>query len=200
LAGLDGFWKERVSAANGAREVAPPAEAGYPGQQDQANQPTRADALRLVYADRLEEHDGSEPAELTRVQCRPAAVAGDDPRRPDLEARAGDLLTAHEQRRAQEVPARARQHVAFRRGLVDEVGLGLRALLKGAAGLSRRAPVTALRLPRVFGDPDRLAACPQLATVRDLRPHDVRSESVRELLGSEHLGRLGGLYLESYAG
>jgi hypothetical protein len=97
------------------------------------------------------------------------------------------------------VPAWARQHIAFRRGFVDEVGAGLRALLKGAAGLSRRAPLTSLRLSRVFGDAGRLAAWAQPATIRDLRLHDVRSDCARELLGSEHLGRLGGLYLESYA-
>ena len=53
-----------------------------------------ADALRLIYADWLEER-GDPRGELIRVQCELARIGADDPRRAELEFREQQLLWAH---------------------------------------------------------------------------------------------------------
>src|SRR5436305_326439 len=126
------------------------------------------DTPRLVYADWLEEQGKPERAELIRVQCELAQIEGDDPRRPDLEMRAGSLLLAHGLAWVKEVPAWARKHVDFRRGFEDGVRVGLRTFLKNGAGLVRQSPITTLHVTNIDGALDQLAECPYLAAVRDL--------------------------------
>src|SRR5271166_5057553 len=53
------------------------------------------DALRLVYADWLEEHDQPQRAEFVRLSCELTPLGFDDPRRQPLERRAARLLKAH---------------------------------------------------------------------------------------------------------
>jgi len=61
------------------------------------------DALRLVYADWLEEHGDAARAEFIRAQCALARMADDDPRRPELSAREQELLSEHGWARAAEL-------------------------------------------------------------------------------------------------
>ena len=48
-------------------------------------------AVRLVYADWLEDNGDPERAEFIRAQCRLARMEGDDPERRELSDRADDL-------------------------------------------------------------------------------------------------------------
>ena len=54
------------------------------------------DALRLIYADWLDDHGESERAELIRVQCDLASLSISDPRYAQLEDRSDELLFLHE--------------------------------------------------------------------------------------------------------
>src|SRR5262245_55260554 len=80
------------------------------------------DAVRLVYADWLDEHDIDLPrAEFIRVQCALAKTDEDDPRWLPLARREAALLAPHLDEWQQEVPAWARQGCRFRRGFVSQI-------------------------------------------------------------------------------
>src|SRR5689334_17143665 len=53
------------------------------------------DAVRLIYADWLEENGRPERAEFIRLQCEQARLPKADPRKPELGARAVQLLEQH---------------------------------------------------------------------------------------------------------
>ena len=54
------------------------------------------DTPRLIYADWLDDHGDADRAEFIRVQCEAERLGEFDPRRPELEERANELLAAHE--------------------------------------------------------------------------------------------------------
>ena len=117
------------------------------------------DAPRLIYADWLDEHGDGDRAEFIRAQCGPG--------RPDLEARARDLLAVHE---ASWVAPLRGLAVAweFRRGFVEAVTCDARTFARRARELFALAPVSALRLRGLRGCVAALTNCPYLARPLDL--------------------------------
>src|SRR5262245_1818230 len=131
------------------------------------------DAPRLVYADWLEEHGEQDRAEFIRVECRLHRLLVGSPNRdpleyrarqllcisdglfmyegnlsPELEERDRRLVAAHGARWA-EAPAALVGYWGFRRGFVEEVGMGGRQFLKNAEALFRLAPVRYVAFDRV---------------------------------------------------
>src|SRR5580700_6105903 len=92
------------------------------------------DAVRLVYADWLEEHGDAERAEFIRVQCLLERLPEDTPQRPELEDRCDDLLAEHELRWLGPPPACLKRW-AFRRGFVESLTLREEPTLDDCAAL-----------------------------------------------------------------
>jgi uncharacterized protein (TIGR02996 family) len=157
------------------------------------------DAPRLVYADWLDEHGDADRAEFIRLQIERSRLPERDPRASALEARADDLLRAHDHAWRAELPAWARE-VRFERGFVGRLACPLGAFLKGAAGLFRRAPVRAVRLRNADdGQAAALAASAHLARLAELEVEDSRMTPAgwRPLLSSPGLGGLPKLVLDA---
>ncbi len=132
-----------------------------------------ADAPRLVYADWLEENGQPERAEFIRIECRLGRLLTEPPRRHVLESRARQLLCItdgvflYEGNLSPELEGRDRRLVSahgarwagplaglvkyggFRRGFVEEVGLGGRQFLANSEDLFRLAPVRHASLSKV---------------------------------------------------
>src|SRR5262249_22973396 len=53
------------------------------------------DALRLVFADWLEDHGEGERGELIRLQCKKERLPNDEPQREELVRREDELLAQH---------------------------------------------------------------------------------------------------------
>src|SRR5271156_4191471 len=106
------------------------------------------DALRLVYADWLEDRGDSADAaraEFIRTQTELAALADDDPRRPPLEDREHELLAEHESRWLGDWPA-SDPRWRFERGFVAEIETDTSTLAEHGADLFARHPITRLVL------------------------------------------------------
>jgi uncharacterized protein (TIGR02996 family) len=98
------------------------------------------DALRLVYADSLEERGEPERAAFIRVQVELARLPEGDGRRGALEATERRLLAENEE--AWLGPIRPWvSHWVFRRGFVEEVTVPAQVYLDHAAALTRLAPI-----------------------------------------------------------
>jgi uncharacterized protein (TIGR02996 family) len=131
------------------------------------------DALRLVYADWLEDHGQAERAELIRVQC---ALAADDPPpdRAGLERRERELLRDF----GAEWAAPIRHLVSsyeYRRGFIDEAHVEARTFAESHEELLTRAPLRRLHLTWGEEPPHerarlvpRLLASPRLRHLRAL--------------------------------
>ncbi|HET6572459.1 MAG TPA: TIGR02996 domain-containing protein, partial [Fimbriiglobus sp.] len=152
------------------------------------------DGPRLVYADFLDESD--EPAdrargELIRVQCALARISDDHPRRVELIHREGELLQAHLLAWTDHLRGLA-DGFEFRRGLLEGVSVGAATFLARGAELFRRAPIRRVRLIDAARHVARIAACPLLASVRelDLCGNDLGNGGVNVLLRSPHLDRV----------
>src|SRR5262249_22626393 len=102
------------------------------------------DAVRLIYADWLDEHDQPERAEFIRLQiARTGSLARNQ--RLTFDVRERQLLAQHEEEWAGEL----REFVAswtFRRGFIEEVSAMLEPFLAGEERLFRLAPVRRLTL------------------------------------------------------
>src|SRR5262249_56951990 len=114
------------------------------------------DALRLIYADWLEEH-GDEydvaRAEFIRVQVKLSSLADDDPRRPPLEDREHELLAEHEFRWLGDWPQSVPRW-RFERGFLAEIEADTVTLAECGADLFARHPITRLiPLPEDVYDP-----------------------------------------------
>jgi uncharacterized protein (TIGR02996 family) len=103
------------------------------------------DALRLVYADWLEDHDQSARAELIRVQIELAGMEKEAPDRARLDARQEKLLEAHGREWAGPFP-RLVNEWEFERGFISEIVVQVRGFLKHAETLFRLAPIRTVRL------------------------------------------------------
>jgi uncharacterized protein (TIGR02996 family) len=97
-------------------------------------------AVRLVYADWLEEHGQPARADFIRVQVELAHLPPNDPRRGELEAREQALLNEHEKEWAEPLRPWAIRW-AFRRGFVEEVTVPAQVYLDHTATLTRLAPI-----------------------------------------------------------
>lgn len=160
--------------------------------------PTDA-ALRLVYADALEENGGDlARAELIRVQCLLAELPRYDRRRGPLGRRVVELLDAHEKRWLTElaVPI-VKAYVEWQRGFVERVVVDASTWLAQGAAWRRTTPLTGVRLFQADDFADELAKSPSLAGIRDLSLAGglIRSGAIATLLGAPGLDSLSGLDL-----
>src|SRR5262245_23137782 len=143
------------------------------------------DAVRLVYADWLEEHDQPERGELIRVQIALARLPEDDERRAALTARERRLLLAHGKEWKDGVRG------FFVRGFLERLndwgeGWDPDEFATQAPGLCARHPIRELSLetPETPGWGKRLAACPQLSRLHTLRLQAAQTD----YLGSQFRG------------
>jgi len=133
------------------------------------------DALRLIYADWLEDHGQPGRAEFIRVQIERAALTLDDPRHAALAEREADLLAEHGGRWREPYVVLGARRVEFRRGLVEvaEFDTTDADAVREAMAL---APVRDLRLGRAdAAGAAAVADLPELARLRSLRFHSRRA-------------------------
>src|SRR5215470_8905667 len=79
------------------------------------------DALRLIYADWLEDNDDPVRAEFIRAQLELSRLPAEGPRHSELAAGEERLLKANRKRWLAGLPPWAKEHARFRRGFVAEV-------------------------------------------------------------------------------
>jgi uncharacterized protein (TIGR02996 family) len=153
------------------------------------------DAVRLVYADWLEDHGDADRAEFIRTQCELARGVADVERRDRLRRRERELLVAHELEWVGSLRTAVRRAV-FVRGFVERVTVHASRLAQ-AAPLLPSAPVRHLTLLEV----GTLAPVVDLPELQQITTLDFREgfrltpARVRQLASSPHLGRLTHLIL-----
>jgi uncharacterized protein (TIGR02996 family) len=155
-------------------------------------------AMRLVYADWLEEHGDPERAEFIRVQCELAAPERLDPERAKgLRQREQDLLKRHRKTwlgGLGDVSGAWGQYtdLRFRRGFVETASLPAAVFLAHAAGVERHCPaLREVRLFRVRGRGEDLARCPVLGQLSGIELADwMTAGEARALAGSPQLSGL----------
>jgi uncharacterized protein (TIGR02996 family) len=171
------------------------------------------DAVRLIYADWLEEHARSDAdrarAEFIRVQCRLAAGVTHVAERLALEVRERRLLSRHRAGWLAPLAGLVR-HAEFRRGFVESVRVRIETFLERGADLFAAEPVRDVVLTGRLSPPRvaRLAGAPPLGHVRRLGlgpvgeraaaralDYGLRAPVLAGLLGSPFLARLTGLEL-----
>jgi len=158
------------------------------------------EAVRLIFADWLEDH-GDPRGPFIRLQCRLAHLAGEDPRRCDLEGEIQDLLL----RQGEEWTAPLHGLAVcwdFRRGFIETLSIYGSRLLDARDRLLEVFANNPIRDLTVWltGDMPRqagvLAQFPGLARVEHLgvipytRGLALREPEAEMLLGSPYLGRL----------
>jgi uncharacterized protein (TIGR02996 family) len=161
------------------------------------------DAVRLIYADWLDEHGETERAEFIRLQF---ALAGPDiAERGPLFERERQLLARF--RRAWSQPLdRLALDWFFERGFIESARVEVRAFLSGAGELFQAAPLRRLELtwsPDFPELPERLrlvsylAVCPHLSRLSTLNLGRcwLGSDGVQALTRDGHLGQLTSLNL-----
>ena len=152
----------------------------------------RDNALRLAYADDIEEADAPR-AELIRLQIEPAGTSGPARRRQ----RARDLLSRHG--RGWAAVTDLVDGYRFYRGFVGHVTLSARELLERGERLFALEPITEVALRGGVRElADRLFAFPLLGRLRalDLAGQGIGDAGVARLAASPHLGNLVAVNLE----
>jgi uncharacterized protein (TIGR02996 family) len=158
------------------------------------------DAVRLVYADWLDEHGQPERAEFIRVQVERARRSPRGNRSFELEQREEQLLKGREEAWAVPLPGLAKQW-QFRRGFVESVQIEGEKFLPRADELFATFPLRSLQLIIVgwqhYGFTRQFAALPQLARLHTLDLSDCcfTVYSQHRLLASPHLTGLRELEL-----
>jgi uncharacterized protein (TIGR02996 family) len=157
------------------------------------------DALRLIFADWLDDHGRPERAEFIRTQVALARRATDDPVRPALEERVADLLADHGTHWRAPLDALGVTRAEFKRGHIEEVCFSRAAPAESVRAVLRAAPVRQLRL----WEADLvcildLARSQEMARLRELtvrsRPrHRIGPTGAAALAASPHLGGLESL-------
>jgi uncharacterized protein (TIGR02996 family) len=163
------------------------------------------DALRLIYADWLEER-GDRRGEFIRVQCRLAKLPDGDPERGELEARQRALLEEHEEEWTGALP-RVVARREFERGFLTFVEMPAKGFSQLAAVFGSSPTVRSLRLLGPFrsGKPSMqvIAGSPHLARLTSLDIskgyYHVGPAAVATLVASPHVGRLTALSLHENA-
>jgi uncharacterized protein (TIGR02996 family) len=153
------------------------------------------DAPRLVYADWLEER-GDPRGEFIRLECALARADPNGPRAAPLWTRRQQLINKYEREWIRELRPFLKSW-AFRRGLVEQAGMGVRRFLDNADTLFRKAPVRHLRLFGASKLIGAVARCPHLArlTSLDLYHNNIGDEGAEALAASPHLAGLRELFL-----
>jgi uncharacterized protein (TIGR02996 family) len=160
------------------------------------------DAVRLIYADWLDERGEGDRADFIRVQVTLANVPEDHPRRPELEQLELQLLSRH--RDAWLGPLRSLAYVwKFVRGFPEEATLDARSFLEQAPLLFRSAPLRLVRLVKAGGLIEAVANCPDLCHLEALHltGNGIGNNGVVWLAFSPHLRGLAALRLgRNYVG
>jgi uncharacterized protein (TIGR02996 family) len=154
------------------------------------------DALRLVYADWLQER-GDPAGEFIHIQCVLARLPASDPRRPLLEAREKQLLLGQTVAWNERLGELQGIRWEFERGLPGAIKAdSCTAFRKHAPLLFSLAPIQRVTFRRLSGVKG-LATCPYLVRVKalDLSGIPLYDRSVQILAASPHLGRLTELRL-----
>jgi uncharacterized protein (TIGR02996 family) len=125
------------------------------------------DAPRQIYADWLADNGSPDRAEFIRVQIERACLDVDDPAQDELERREQKLLGKNPAW-GDEAGKWLREVAVFRRGFIDEVGCNIKPLLRSAAGMWKRAPITALHLKEIHDRPEALPGLAELVNLRSL--------------------------------
>jgi uncharacterized protein (TIGR02996 family) len=156
------------------------------------------DAVRLVFADWLQDNGDPDRAEFIRVQCECEGLPDGHPRLEVLLRRGDELLRKNQQRWQEGVAECGGSWPIFRRGFIEAVDCSARALLACGDRLFAQAPLGELTLYDAGGRLERLARCGFLARLTTLRltasseplcqPQRVRP--FMTLLGSAHLRNL----------
>ncbi|MFL5512638.1 MAG: TIGR02996 domain-containing protein, partial [Gemmatimonadales bacterium] len=123
-------------------------------QEDPTN-----DAVRLVYADWLEEHGGLPRAEFVRGQVALAGMAEDSPRRRELAFRCRRLLDKHEGRWAGSLSGDCPER-HWSRGFMEVVGFDPQTLERNREVAFRLTPTRRLILTGLDNKADALALIP----------------------------------------
>jgi uncharacterized protein (TIGR02996 family) len=169
------------------------------------------DGPRLVYADWLDEQ-GDPKGEFIRTQVELARLPGDDPRRPELAARAQALLAAHRpdwdrplvrllDDSPLQPPADARQRPVrgwdYRRGFVEVIDVQAWAFASHANVLFMLMPLSRVRMHNAHELIGRLVTSPALARLRelDLSDNGITDFDAALLARCIHLSRLRSLDL-----
>jgi uncharacterized protein (TIGR02996 family) len=149
------------------------------------------DALRLVYADWLDEHGQAERAELIRVQVALADPPEDRDEYRALRAREAALLEGHGEEWIGPLKELGVRAWVLRRGLVERVSMPAGKFLEHGERLLALAPVHTVKLLDARRAVGELAACPLLARLSglDLSGNELKGAKVRSLL-SPHLAGL----------
>jgi uncharacterized protein (TIGR02996 family) len=152
------------------------------------------DALRLIYADWLDER-GDPRGQFIRVQCRLAALPPDDPGRFELEEEEHDLLKAHQEEWA--APYRGVvEEWGFARGLVERVKLTADTLLSRGDALFGQHPVRDILLEGEENSVEAVSNCSLLSRIEKLEIVGYLGLSTlgfQSLVASPYLGRLRSL-------
>jgi uncharacterized protein (TIGR02996 family) len=151
------------------------------------------DAVRLVFADWLEDRGDTDRAEFIRVQCELARLEPADARYPDLHLRQLELLARHEQEWLGEWADRLVRW-EFRRGLLYAVTITPGPFLGHGNDLFRRHPVERMAFVNEEGTSLRelevgaVVAAPALRHVRALETAGCRpDESMGGMYGGNVL-------------
>jgi uncharacterized protein (TIGR02996 family) len=165
------------------------------------------DALRLVYADWLQENGQPERAEFIRAECEQATIHSDptvgpnrwdNPRFWELQERVSELYDRHAATWFAELFKAHRGEVSTHRGFPHHIALTARKFIDHGDALFRAAPtiedVYIGRLGRNMRDLARTAA---LGHVRNLTFFEtpVREAEARHLAASPYLGNLRELHI-----
>jgi uncharacterized protein (TIGR02996 family) len=154
------------------------------------------DAVRLIYADWLDEHGDPDRADFIRAQVDLAGLPDNHPRRPALQQLEQRLLGRH--RDAWLGPLRSLAYVwKFVRGFPEEAALDARSFLEQAALLFQSAPLRLVRLLKAVVLIDDVAGCPYLGRLEALHLTDngIGNHGVLWLAHSPHVARLTSLRL-----
>jgi len=159
------------------------------------------DAIRLIFADWLEEHGDVARAEFIRVQVRLAALPEKAPERTALTRRERELWIEHHDTWLAKVPKELRKKLTFWRGFAAHLKCTASQWLPSAERLQQACPLlTTLRLTNIGANQlESLAASPHLArlTMLDLAHKRIGDAGAAALAASPHLARLSGLHLVS---
>jgi uncharacterized protein (TIGR02996 family) len=155
------------------------------------------DAVRLVFADWLEENGDADRARFIRLQCEhhrlkeEAAPRGSAARRRELEREIDALLKQHRQEWTAGLPAWA-QEESFERGLLHIWRMTGKQFLADAGRLRAATPLDALFLRLLKGREAAVFASEQLGGVSRLwvQQAQLTDAGVRALTSSPHLGRV----------
>jgi uncharacterized protein (TIGR02996 family) len=158
------------------------------------------DAVRLVYADWLEENGDADRARFIRLQCehhRLKDAPRGEARRRELEREIDPLLKRHRAAWTAGLPAWAREQ-SFKRGFLNVYQMTAKQFLEGAGAVRAVAPLDTLFLRRLKGREEAVFASEHLGGVNRLWVQEAQltDAGVRALTSSPHLGRVRKLGLE----